>query len=314
MTVKEIILNTSTGELDVELSDNGSFRSNIGQVVTLADNGSYYANGEELVFGGGSGITTEQAVDAVASAITTGTHTGVTVAYDDAGNKINLTVTASGGSGGATNLSVTSNASTVTVSSDTGTDAVIPAATTSAAGAMTAAQVTALNGKQVNLVSGTNIKTINGSSILGSGDLAISGSAGSYVKSKKTITANSANASVLVYGYGTQAHADAITASVSTDGTTVTIAGVNAAFALQSVTVTYPDTFTTGTNFKVIFPAPAGGTDLTQVPMPDMVLFNLGYMRQTTGVVGVAYASGNVSVERTGMTAGTGMIVKAICV
>ncbi len=39
---------------------------------------------------------------------------------------------------------------------------------------------TQLNSKQATLVSGTNIKTINGSSILGSGNLIISGSGGSY--------------------------------------------------------------------------------------------------------------------------------------
>lgn len=39
------------------------------------------------------------------------------------------------------------------------------------------AATTALNGKQATLVSGTNIKTINGNNILGSGDIAISGTA-----------------------------------------------------------------------------------------------------------------------------------------
>jgi hypothetical protein len=56
----------------------------------------------------------------------------------------------SGGSGGgSTNLAIGTppNANTVTITSDTGTDAVIPAATTSNAGVMTTNQVTALNGK-----------------------------------------------------------------------------------------------------------------------------------------------------------------------
>ena len=46
-------------------------------------------------------------------------------------------------SGGATNLTFTRNATTVTVSSDTGTDAILPAATASLAGIMSAAQAAA---------------------------------------------------------------------------------------------------------------------------------------------------------------------------
>lgn len=49
--------------------------------------------------------------------------------------------------GGATNLAIgTVNATTVQVTSDTGTDATIPAATASAAGVATAAQITKLDG------------------------------------------------------------------------------------------------------------------------------------------------------------------------
>lgn len=57
-------------------------------------------------------------------------------------------------SGGATNLSATTNATTVTVASDTGNDATIPAATTSAAGAMTAADKTTLAAKYTKPGSG----------------------------------------------------------------------------------------------------------------------------------------------------------------
>jgi hypothetical protein len=46
-------------------------------------------------------------------------------------------------SGGATNLTITRNATTVTISSDTGTDAILPAATASLAGIMSAAQAAA---------------------------------------------------------------------------------------------------------------------------------------------------------------------------
>lgn len=48
--------------------------------------------------------------------------------------------------GGTTNLSASANATTITVASDTGNDAVIPAATTSDAGVLSAADKTKLNG------------------------------------------------------------------------------------------------------------------------------------------------------------------------
>lgn len=121
-----------------------------------------------------------------------------------------------GGGGSGANLSFTRDATTVTVASDTGTDAVLPAASSTLAGVMPAADKakldgvaagatanspnatllaranhtgtqaistvagldTALAGKQAALVSGTNIKTVNGQSLLGSGDLTIEGGGG----------------------------------------------------------------------------------------------------------------------------------------
>jgi hypothetical protein len=50
---------------------------------------------------------TEAAQDAVAAALTNGVHTGVTVAYDDANNRINLTATGGGGGGGTTTVYAT---------------------------------------------------------------------------------------------------------------------------------------------------------------------------------------------------------------
>lgn len=47
--------------------------------------------------GGGGGITTEDAQDAAASLFLSGTHNGITFAYNDASNSINATVTASAG-------------------------------------------------------------------------------------------------------------------------------------------------------------------------------------------------------------------------
>ena len=52
-----------------------------------------YLAGEIGGAGGGGGINSEQAVDAVAAALVAGTHNGIAVVYDDANNKINLSNT-----------------------------------------------------------------------------------------------------------------------------------------------------------------------------------------------------------------------------
>lgn len=75
---------------------------------------------------------------------------------------------------------VTSVGATSPVTSSGGTTPTIaiPAATSLVNGYLTSTDWSTFNGKQDALVSGTNIKTINGSSVLGSGNLAVSASAG----------------------------------------------------------------------------------------------------------------------------------------
>lgn len=77
--------------------------------------------------------------------------TGSAVTASRTGDAITVNVT--GGGGGATNLTYVSSSTTGTVESDTGTDAIIPAATTSIAGLISAADKTKLNG----IVSGANL-------------------------------------------------------------------------------------------------------------------------------------------------------------
>ena len=60
-------------------------------------------------------------------------------------------ITSGGGGGGATNLSFTRTATTLTVVSDTGNDAILPAATTSLSGVLSAADKTKLDGLPSNL-------------------------------------------------------------------------------------------------------------------------------------------------------------------
>jgi hypothetical protein len=105
-------------------------------------------------------------------------------------------------SGGATNISQGTNTSTtVVVLSDSGTDATLVGANSTAAGIMLSADkvkldaITGTNtgdqdlsGKQDVLVSGTNIKTVNGNSLLGSGDISISGGATNISQGTNTST------------------------------------------------------------------------------------------------------------------------------
>jgi len=61
------------------------FRDNAGTIQFKHSGGSWADIGTGGV---GGGITTEQAVDAVMTQINAGTHTGITITYDDAGNAI----------------------------------------------------------------------------------------------------------------------------------------------------------------------------------------------------------------------------------
>ena len=73
------------------------------------------------------------------------------IAYAEVVDLFDNCITSGGGGGGATNLSFTRTATTLTVASDTGNDAVLPAATTSLSGVLSAADKTKLDGLPSNL-------------------------------------------------------------------------------------------------------------------------------------------------------------------
>lgn len=85
--------------------------------------------------------------------------TNVTITPSGSGATRQLTIAAAGG-GGATNLSTTTSTTTLTVNSDTGTDAVLPAATPSVAGVLTAADKTKLDGIAAGATANANTDTL----------------------------------------------------------------------------------------------------------------------------------------------------------
>lgn len=101
------------------------------------------------------------------------------LAFDSSGNPTTSTGTGGGGGGGgSTNLSIANRGTeTLDIASDTGTDATIPAATTSLTGLFTAADKTKLNGigtgANVTSVAGrTGVVTLTSGDISGLGSLA----------------------------------------------------------------------------------------------------------------------------------------------
>lgn len=130
-----------------------------------------------------------------------------------------------GGGGGATNLSVTTAASTVTVVSDTGTDAAIPAATTSAAGVMTSTQATKLaaaarwNATEDKLLKadGTEVSLGSGS---GATNLSVTGTASEVTVASDTGTdAVLPAATSVAAGVMTAAQVQELAAAVRWNGT-----------------------------------------------------------------------------------------------
>ena len=233
----------------------------------------------------------EVAVDAVAAALAAGSHSGISFAYDDAGNKISATVNGVSAPGAsATNLSIVARgATTLDIASDTGTDATVPAATPALAGLMSAADKTKLDG--------------------------LSGAAGGAapVYRKANVVANGVTGFIVLTGFGTQAQLDAATVTPSADGATITVAALAAGFVLASVSAHLPDGFTSASTsaFSFVLPANFGVSALDSLPIVDLVRFNAAGMRQAQTNIGVSVTGTAVTVTQTGLTGGVAARFKA---
>lgn len=246
--------------------------------------------------GGGGGATNlGNTPSATNVALTSSSGTGTTIAAAttsaagvmSAADKTKLD--GLGGGGGVTNLTTTTSATTLTVVSDTGTDAVLPAATTSVAGVMTAADKTKLN------------------------SLSVSAGTGAPIYKKLTVTANSQTASVLLVGHGSSTDLDLATAGVSATGDVITISSVPSTFKLTSVSSTTPAGFNTGTSFSLVFPDPFGVASLDDGHLVTLMHYNTAVpsIEQAQTNIGVNLVSGTYTVIKTGLTSGAAARWKA---
>ena len=231
--------------------------------------------------GGGSGITTEQAVDAVAAALLSGTHTNVSVTYDDAGNKINLVV--SGVTGGGT----------------------------------TAEEVQDFMNNALVHANHTNISVVYNDAANRfefTGAATGAGGGDTWLTRKITAVANGQTVTLVVGGFGTTAAINGITVTPTVDGTSsmVLTLGALTTFKLRSVSVNVPASANAGTGFTLVAPDPSGATALADSALASMAIYNDAGATVASTLVTMAMSGSNLSVQKTGLTANTAYRFKVI--
>lgn len=246
----------------------------------------------------------------------------------------------SGGGGGATNLAVTTSATTVTVASDTGADAILPAATGTKAGVMSAADKTKLDGLSGGATGGASptdltianrtAATLDIASSTGTDatlptataalaglmtaadknkldGLSSGGGSVSRVTRKLTVVANTKTVSAYVTGFGAQSELDAGTLAASVDGTgsmALTLANIGAV-DIASVAINVPVGANNGTGFTFVAPDPTGASTLDDSSLASMVIYNEAGATVAATLVTLAMSGTNLSVSKTSLTAGS---------
>lgn len=265
-------------------------------LVTLDNNGVLKAKGQAI---GGGGVQVpsdwnatggvnqilnkptilglEQIQDAVA-AMFGGAHSGATMAYDDAAGT--LTITVAGGGGGTTAEEVQDFLNTALAHANHV--------------GVTVAYDDANNRFVITSTGG------------GSGDSALS--------RKINVTANSQTVTLIVSGFGTAAALNAITATPTVDGTSsmVLTLGNLGTFKLRGVAVNVPAGANAGTGFTVVAPDPSGATTLADSALASMAIYNDAGATVASTLVTMAMAGGNLSVQKTGLTASTAYRFKVL--
>lgn len=190
----------------------------------------------------------------------------------------------------ATDLSATHSATNVIVASSTGSDATINAATESLAGLMVPAQVAKLAG------------------------LSSVAAGGAPIYRRMTVVANGQTASVLITGYGSTSDLALATVTAAADGSVITVAGLPTSFDIKDVTAHTPAGFNTGTAFSLVFACPFATAAIDDCPLPILMHWNIAApaVEQAQTNINATVASGVITVQKTGLTAGTGARWKAI--
>ena len=220
-----------------------------------------------------------EAVQDLVAAMFAGSHTNLTATYNDATGT--LTLSAAGGGGGGT---------TAEEVQDLLNTALVHANHTGVAVAYDDA-----NNRFVFTAAGG-----------GTGDSALS--------RKVTVTANSQTVTLIISGFGTTAALNAITVTPSVDGTSsmVLTLGNMGTFKLRGVAVNVPAGANAGTGFTVVAPDPSGATVLADSALASMAIYNDSGATVAATLITMSLAAGNLSVQKTGLTASTAYRFKVL--